>query len=118
MFSSQSGGALNVWWKAPNETASAERLTTSANNQWPTSVSSDGKQVVLTELTPTLGRDLMLLALDGSQRVTPLLQTPFDEQRGIISPDGHWLATLAFPVLIQLLVEARLKCDCRRPAGG
>ena len=39
-----------------------------------------------------MGRDLMLLALDGSQRVTPLLQTPFDEQRGIISPDGHWLA--------------------------
>jgi eukaryotic-like serine/threonine-protein kinase len=39
-----------------------------------------------------MGRDLMLLTLDGSHRVTPLLQTPFDEQRGVISPDGHWLA--------------------------
>ena len=92
VFSSQSGGVLNVWWKAANETGPAERLTTSANNQWPTSVSSDGKQVVLTELTPTMGRDLMLLTLDGSHRVTPLLQTPFDELRGVISPDGHWLA--------------------------
>ena len=92
VFSSQSGGALNLWWKAANETGPAERLTTSANNQWPTSVSSDGKQVVLTELTPTMSRDLMLLTLDGSHRVTPLLQTPFDEQRGTISPDGHWLA--------------------------
>ena len=92
VYSSQSGGALNVWWKAANETGSAERLTTSANNQWPSSISSDGKQIVLTELTPTMGRDLMLLTLDGSHRVTPLLQTPFDELRGIISPDGHWLA--------------------------
>jgi serine/threonine-protein kinase len=47
---------------------------------------------VLTELTPTMGRDLMLLTLDGSRRVTPLLQTRFDEQRATISPDGHWLA--------------------------
>jgi serine/threonine-protein kinase len=92
VYSSQSGGALNLWWKAANETGPAEPLTTSANNQWPTSFSSDGKQVVLTELTPTTGRDLMLLTLDGSHRVTPLLQTPFDELRGDISPDGHWLA--------------------------
>jgi serine/threonine-protein kinase len=92
VFSSQSGGTLNIWWTAPNEPAPAQRLTTSANNQWPTSVTSDGKQVVLTELTPTNGRDLMLLALDESHRVTPLLQTRFDEQRGVISPDAHWLA--------------------------
>jgi Tol biopolymer transport system component len=92
VYSSQSGGALNLWWKAANETGPAEPLTTSANVQWPTSISSDGKQVVLTELTPTTGRDLMLLTLDGSHRVTPLLQTPFDELRGAISPDGHWLA--------------------------
>ena len=92
VYSSQSGGTLNVWWKAANDTGSAERLTTSANNQWPSSISSDGKQIVLTQLTPTMGRDLMLLTLDGSHRVTPLLQTPFDELRGVISPDGHWLA--------------------------
>ncbi len=92
VFSSQSSGALNVWWKAANGTGSAEQLTTSASNQWPSSISSDGKQIVLTELTPTMGRDLMLLTLDGSRRVTPLLQTPFDELRGVISPDGRWLA--------------------------
>jgi serine/threonine-protein kinase len=34
----------------------------------------------------------MLRALGGSHRVTPLLQTPFDELRGVITPDGHWLA--------------------------
>ena len=44
------------------------------------------------ELTPTTGRDLMQLALDGTRRVTPLLQTTFDERNGIVSPDGRWLA--------------------------
>jgi serine/threonine-protein kinase len=47
---------------------------------------------VFNEPTPTMGRDLMQLALDGARRVTPLLQTKFDERNGIVSPDGRWLA--------------------------
>ena len=34
----------------------------------------------------------MQLALDGTRRVTPLVQTPFIERNGIVSPDGRWLA--------------------------
>jgi Tol biopolymer transport system component len=90
--SSRPGGALNLWWQAADGTGMAERLTTSANNQWSTSVSDDGKQVVIAELTPTMGHDLMLLDIDGIRRVTPLLQTPFNELSGTVSPDGHWLA--------------------------
>ena len=92
VFASQSGGSLNLRWQAVDRADTAERLTTSDNNQWPSSVSSDGTQVVFSELTPKMGHDLMRLALDGTRRVTPLLQTPFDELRGVISPDGHWLA--------------------------
>jgi serine/threonine-protein kinase len=57
------------------------------------------------EQTLEMGRDLMQLALDGvrptspgrggpvePRLVTPLLQTPFDERNGIVSPDGGWLA--------------------------
>ena len=39
-----------------------------------------------------VGFDLLQLALDGTRRVTPLLQTKFDERNGIVSPDGRWLA--------------------------
>ncbi|MGH9252962.1 MAG: TolB family protein, partial [Vicinamibacterales bacterium] len=28
----------------------------------------------------------------GARRVTPLVQTPFTERNGIVSPDGRWLA--------------------------
>jgi len=47
---------------------------------------------VFFEATPTMGRDVLQLALDGTRRVTPLLQTKFDERNGIVSPDGRWLA--------------------------
>jgi len=30
--------------------------------------------------------------LDATRRVTPLLQTKFDERNGTVSPDGRWLA--------------------------
>ena len=36
--------------------------------------------------------DVMMIELDGSRRVTPLVQSPFTERNGIISPDGRWLA--------------------------
>ena len=34
----------------------------------------------------------MLLSLQGTRRVEPLFQTPFDERNAAISPDGHWMA--------------------------
>jgi Tol biopolymer transport system component len=34
----------------------------------------------------------MQLELDGTHRVTPVLQSPFVERNGVVSPDGRWLA--------------------------
>ena len=34
----------------------------------------------------------MVLALDGTRRVEPLVQTPSNERNGVVSPDGRWLA--------------------------
>ena len=92
IFSSNRGGQLNLWWQAADGTGAAERLTTSSNAQFPTGITPDGTAVVFNEATPTMGRDLLQLALDGTRRVTPLLQTKFDERNGIVSPDGRWLA--------------------------
>jgi serine/threonine-protein kinase len=50
--------------------------------------------VILEDGTRT-GLDLGLLALDGKDEkrtVTPLVNTPFKEDGGEISPDGRWLA--------------------------
>ncbi len=58
--------------------------------QFPSGITTDG--VVLFGPTPTMGTELMQLALDGTHHVTPLLQTRFNERNGIVSPDGRWLA--------------------------
>ena len=34
----------------------------------------------------------MAIDLDGTRRVTPLVQSPFNERNGSVSPDGRWLA--------------------------
>jgi serine/threonine-protein kinase len=92
VFSSQKDGSVaNLWWQAADGSGVPQRLTTSSNGQFPTGISRDGKQLVFAEQTAT-GRNLMLLSLDGSHRVTPLFPTKFDERNGNVSPDGHWLA--------------------------
>src|SRR5207247_2477049 len=53
---------------------------------------ADGTALLFYEVTRPMGRDLLQLALDGTRRVTPLLQTKFDELNGIVSADGRWLA--------------------------
>ena len=92
IFSSNRGGAFNLWWQAADGTGAAERLTTSSNAQFVTGITPDGTAVIFNEQTKTMGNDLLQLALDGTRRVTPLLQTKFDERNGIVSPDGRWLA--------------------------
>ena len=92
IFGSNRGGQFDLWWQAADGTGVAERLTTSSEPQFPTGITPDGSAVVFFELTPMMGRDLLQLALDGTRRVTPLLQTTFDEREGVISPDGRWLA--------------------------
>src|SRR5262249_55110419 len=68
------------------------RLTTSSNTQYPESISPDGTRLVFREDGAKTGRDLGVLLLDGKSRSEMLVQTPFNESNGDISPDGHWLA--------------------------
>jgi len=90
--SARSGGAHNLFIQAADSTSGAERLTDSKDLQFPTAVSPDGASLIFTDRSPTTGEDVMALRLDGPRKVLPLVQTPFDERNGIVSPDGRWLA--------------------------
>jgi serine/threonine-protein kinase len=92
IFSANHDGQPNLWWQAADGTGAAERLTTSSNAQFLNGITPDGTAAVYNETSPAMGRDLFEVALDGTHRVTPLLQTKFDERNGIVSPDGRWLA--------------------------
>ena len=95
IFSSQRGGLTNggnIFWQAADGTGTVERLTTSANAQFTTSISPDGTRLVFREDNPTSRRDISIVALDGHRATESLIRTDFDEENGEVSPDGHWLA--------------------------
>jgi dipeptidyl aminopeptidase/acylaminoacyl peptidase len=68
-----------------------ERLTTSEYKQWAGSWSSDGKTVAFVEDRPDTGADIVLLDV-RSGRVTPFLNSKFNEWYPEFSPDGRWIA--------------------------
>jgi serine/threonine-protein kinase len=73
-----------------------ERLTAEPDSlaKIPTSVSPDGTRLVYHQYTTAqdAAPDLMMLKLDGTHAIEPLLQTEADERNAEISPDGRWLA--------------------------
>ena len=92
LFSSGRAGAVNLFAQAADGSGDVTRLTTSANIQHATSVTPDGTRLVFTEIAPRTGPDVMQFRLDGTQAITALVQTPFSERNGEVSPDGRWLA--------------------------
>ena len=78
-----------------------ERLTMGEYIQTPSSWSRDGKWLAFTEAgTPATGRDIWVLPLEGealnagpeARKPRVFLRTPANEDNGVFSPDGHWLA--------------------------
>ena len=90
IFTSERAGVRNLFWQAADGAGAVERLTESPNTQYPTAVSPDGGRLIFTEEDPRTGNDVMMIELDGTRRVTPLVQSTFNERNGIISPDGRW----------------------------
>jgi eukaryotic-like serine/threonine-protein kinase len=92
VFSSAGEGGINgLFWMPADSTGKPERLT-SGDLHYTTGLSPDGTRVVFHQNTLTARGDLLTVSLEGDHRVERLLQTPFDEQEGTISPDGRWIA--------------------------
>jgi serine/threonine-protein kinase len=101
VFSSQAVGTVRgatdagtLFWRPADGTGAAERLgqeDRSLRLMLPSSVSPDGTRVVTTTVSDAGAVDVMMLTLQD-RRVQPLIQTPFVERNGEISPDGRWLA--------------------------
>jgi serine/threonine-protein kinase len=83
------GGRTQIWRQAADGTGEPELLVESG--AIPT-VTPDGTRVIYSGPGPSGNVDIMEKALDGSQKVRALVQTPFDDRDGELSPDGRWLA--------------------------
>jgi serine/threonine-protein kinase len=86
-------GVPNIYWQPADRSSPMERLTESEYFQWPGSWTPDGERLAFVEGHPDAetGEDVQLLHV-RDRRLTPLLNTRFNENSPEFSPDGHWLA--------------------------
>ena len=93
IFSSDRGGAENLYRKAVDGTGVVERLSESDEEHYPQSVTPDGTRLVFLEISgESRSFDFAVLTLDGEPAVEPLLDRDFVVSNAHLSPDGGWLA--------------------------
>jgi serine/threonine protein kinase/Tol biopolymer transport system component len=94
VFSSVREGSSGIYRKDASGAGQEQRLAQGrqAVMDW----SRDGQFLLYEEPNAKTGWDLKVLPLDGSGgapgKAIPFLQTPFNEQDGVFSPDGKWIA--------------------------
>jgi serine/threonine-protein kinase len=93
-YASSKGGPFDVWARDGSGVAPARAVLSASDRQrhvFPTSVSRDGSLLAYEE-TGGAGRgDIGILPLRGG-RAQRIVETPFDEMSGMLSPDGRMLA--------------------------
>ena len=92
MFRSEGPRGGGIFSRAADGPANEERLTTTPNDQYPNSISPDGRYLAVQDSSPTTSGDIVRVDLHGDHHAEPLLQTKFREANAEISPDGHWMA--------------------------
>jgi len=95
VFRSNRGGLHDLYIAPANGSGSRTLLLTSEYAKYPTDWLPDGRGIVYHTFQASTGSDIWQVNPDGTQ-ATPLVQTPFDEMQGQVSPDGRWLAYASF----------------------
>ena len=87
---SVNGGPPNLCLRRAD--GSVERLTSSDQQNYPTSVTPDGHYVVYDFSSPQTGFDLYAISTSVPRKPFAVVSSPFREVEGTVSPDGRWLA--------------------------
>jgi serine/threonine-protein kinase len=94
-FSWVKAGTLKLYWQAADGNSPMERLTTDAGEQFvdpfTSSWSPDAETLAFVAYRPGSSADILLLNV-RDRKVTPYLNTRFDETCPEFSPEGKWLA--------------------------
>jgi Tol biopolymer transport system component len=93
LFASNRTGNFDLYQKTTGGTGAEEPLLVRPEPQVSYSWSPDGRFVLFeTRGRPGgSGTDIWVLALSGNREPVPFIQTPFDESRARVSPDGRWV---------------------------
>jgi serine/threonine-protein kinase len=106
IFMSDRSGVLNLYSQAADGTGSVDRLTTSANPQWPSSITPDGTWLAGFDHLPRRDSDVVFFPLTGPVRrsgsgpvrglgpspTEPSADSRFNGWFGDFSPNGRYVA--------------------------
>ncbi|MGE0404690.1 MAG: hypothetical protein AB7O65_00190, partial [Candidatus Korobacteraceae bacterium] len=91
VFASTRMGGPNLFMQAADGTGTVERLTQSADGQFPAQVSAASRGIIFRETKNK--ESIMVLDLEGERRTRPLIEIKGANQGGPhLSPDHRWLA--------------------------
>ncbi len=92
IYSTQINGVYALVKKEIGGSGQGEVLYEWAGEMYPTSVTPDGKSLVFFRGGDTSGYDIWVLPLSGGGEPSLFIKTDHNEDLGMVSPDGKWLA--------------------------
>jgi eukaryotic-like serine/threonine-protein kinase len=93
VFRSIRNGKAGLYQRAIAGESADELLFESGDDKTATSFSPDGGILIFSRnMGAGKGQDVWALPMTGDRRPYSIIETPFDEQGAMLSPDGHWLA--------------------------
>ncbi len=91
-FASNRDGKQGIYRKDVAGAGNVELILEHERNLWPSSISPDGKWILLSMPEEGEGQNIFAAALDGTAEIQPFRQTEFQEAGAVFSPDGRWVA--------------------------
>jgi len=93
LFPSNRSGSFDLYVKSAAGTGQEQVLVKMGTpTGWATDWSRDGKFILYEMPGADTGEDLWIAPQFGDGKPYPYLHSPFNEQSGRFSPDGHWIA--------------------------
>lgn len=110
-YASTEGGVFAIFRRDAESLHPAQRVYSSSEHAFPSSVSSDGTLLAFISRDRTTGADIWGLPVKGGA-AQPLVRTPFDDVAAALSPAGHLLAYQSndagrWEVYVHRLADAR-----------
>jgi Tol biopolymer transport system component len=92
VYSSNSGGADDLYVKSANGTGQEERLLKTINFRFASDWTAGGQWLLYSENDLKTKDDLWVLPMEGERKPVVFLRSEFNERDGAFSPDGNWIA--------------------------
>ena len=91
-FTSNRGGGLKVYRLTLDESADPELVYGAGGSVFATSISADGKRLLLVTKGENTANDILILDIEQGGEPEVFRATRFEEEHAKFSPDGRWIA--------------------------